>query len=293
MKLDDMFGFTGLIITFVMVFGGFMLAGGKLPVIFGALHFELMIIGGAAVGAYILSNDTSTLRHTPKGVRRAFLGPRWTAQDHQDLLCLMYELLRFARNSPIILEEHIEDPAASSVFQRYPRILADKGAVGLIVDTMRSASLNYDDPFQVEDMLTKRINLMREEGMQVANALQHTADALPALGIVAAVLGIIKTMAAIDQPPEILGKMIGGALVGTFLGVFLAYGIVGPLATRLGQVMRRDEAFYDVIKAVLVAGMHDHNTSLCLEVGRQASPELLRPSYGDLEMSLRELKAAP
>lgn len=287
-----MIGLAGLAITFVMVFGGFMLAGGKLPVIFSALHFEMIIIGGAAVGAFILSNDTATLRQTPRGIKRAFSGPRWNVQDHQDLLCLMYELLRFARNDPILLEEHIEDPAASSVFRRYPKILADAHAVSLIADTMRSASLNYDDPFQVEDMLSKRINLMREEAMRVTGALQHTADALPALGIVAAVLGIIKTMAAIDQPPEILGKMIGGALVGTFLGVFLAYGIIGPLATRLGSVMRSDEAFYDVIKAVLVAGMHEHSTGLCLEVGRQASPDILRPSYGDLEASLRKIRAA-
>ena len=158
--------------------------------------------------------------------------------------------------------------------------------------TLRSASLNYDDPYQVEDMLTRRINLMKEEAMHVPHALQNMADALPALGIVAAVLGVIKTMASIDQPPEVLGGMIGGALVGTFLGVFLAYGLVAPLAQRLGAVMKQDLAFYDVIKSVLIAGLHHHATNLCVEVGRQAAPEHLRPSFVDVETALRDMKKA-
>lgn len=285
-----MFGFVGIAMTFVMVFGGYMLAGGKLAVITYALPFELMIIGGAAVGAYLLSNDTGTLKHTLGGIRRAFAGPRWVPDDHRDVLCLLYQLLRLARTSPIDLDEHIENPQESAIFQAYPRILADDDTVTLIADTLRSISLNYDDPYQVEDMLTRRINLMRDEGMHVAHALQGTADALPALGIVAAVLGVIKTMAAIDQPPEVLGGMIGGALVGTFLGVFLAYGFVGPLSARLGNVRRQDDAFHEVIKSVLVAGLHQHATNLCVEVGRQASPEPLRPSFSTLETSLRALK---
>ena len=162
----------------------------------------------------------------------------------------------------------------------------------LITDTLRSASLNYDDPYQVEDMLARRIALMKEEAMHVPHALQNMADALPALGIVAAVLGVIKTMGAIDQPPEVLGGMIGGALVGTFLGVFLAYGLVAPLSQRLAAVMKQDLAFYEVIKSVLIAGLHQHATNLCVEVGRQAAPEHLRPSFTEVESALREMKKA-
>lgn len=287
-----MSGVLGIAVTFVMVFGGYLLAGGHLAVIMHSLPFELMMIGGAAVGAYVLSNDMATLKHTLGGIRRAFAGPRWTADDHRDVLCLLYQLLRLARANPIDLEEHIEHPQDSAIFAAYPRILADEDTVSLIADTLRSTSLNYDDPYQVEEMLTRRINLVRNEGMHVAHALQSTADALPALGIVAAVLGVIKTMSAIDQPPEVLGRMIGGALVGTFLGVFLSYGLVGPLATRLGNVRRQDEAFHEVIKSVLVAGLHQHATNLCVEVGRQSSPEPLRPSFAMLEASLRELKKA-
>ena len=287
-----MFGAIGIVLTVVMVFGGFILAGGHIEVILHSLPHEMMIIGGAAIGSFVLGNDSGTLKHSVGGLLRAFKGPRWTEADHQDVLCLLYQLLRLARSSPVELEEHIERPHESAIFAAYPKILADEEAVTLMTDTLRSASLNYDDPYQVEEMLSRRIASMRNEGMHVPHALQNMADALPALGIVAAVLGVIKTMASIDQPPEVLGRMIGGALVGTFLGVFLAYGFVAPLAQRLGAVMRQDESFYDVIKSVLVAGLHQHATNLCVEVGRQASPDPLRPSFVSVETALREIKRA-
>ncbi|WP_378941362.1 flagellar motor stator protein MotA [Paracoccus sp. R86501] len=287
-----MFGFVGIILTMVMVFGGYLLAGGKMGVITHALPFEMMMIMGAAIGAYLLSNDSHTLKATIGGLIRAFKGPKWTAQDHQDVLCLMFQLLKIARENPVALEQHIETPAESPIFAAYPRLQADHHVVSLIADTLRSASLNYDDPYQVEDMLTRRIATMKEEEMHVPHALQNMADALPALGIVAAVLGVIKTMSSIDQPPSVLGKMIGGALVGTFLGVFLSYGFVAPLANRLGGVVKQDMGFYDVIKSVLVAGLHQHATPLCVEVGRQSVPEHVRPSFDTLEGALRELKKA-
>ncbi|MDO5648394.1 flagellar motor stator protein MotA [Paracoccus sp. (in: a-proteobacteria)] len=287
-----MFGFVGIIVTMVMVFGGYLLAGGKMGVILASLPFEMMMIMGAAIGAYVLANDGHTLKATVGGLVRAFKGPKWTAQDHQDVLCLLFQLLKIARDNPVALEGHIENPAESPVFSAYPRLVADHNIVSLIADTMRSASLNYDDPYQVEDMLNRRIATLREEEMHVPHALQNMADALPALGIVAAVLGVIKTMSSIDQPPEILGKMIGGALVGTFLGVFLSYGFVAPLANRLGGVVKQDLGFYDVIKSVLIAGMHQHATNLCVEVGRQTTPEHFRPSFDVLETALRDLKKA-
>ena len=287
-----MFGIIGIVLTFAMVFGGYMLAGGKMGVITHSLPFEMMMIGGAAVGSFLLSNDGSVIKHTLPGIMRAFKGARWHEADNTQVLCLLFQLLKLARANPVELEEHVENPQASAIFQQYPAILKDDQAVTLITDTLRSISLNYDDPYQVEDMLTRRINLMKDEAMHVAHALQNMADALPALGIVAAVLGVIKTMAAIDQPPAVLGGMIGGALVGTFLGVFLAYGLVAPLAQRLGAVMKQDLAFYDVIKSVLIAGLHQHATNLCVEVGRQAAPEHLRPSFVEVENALRDMKKA-
>ncbi|MDO5621671.1 MAG: flagellar motor stator protein MotA [Paracoccus sp. (in: a-proteobacteria)] len=287
-----MFGMIGIVVTFAMVFGGYLLAGGHLEVILYSLPYEMMMIGGAAVGAFLLSNDKSVLKQTPKSLVSCFKGPRWHHQHHEQVLCLLFQLLRLARANPVELEEHVENPQESEIFLAYPDILADENAVTLITDTLRSASLNYDDPYQVEDMLTRRLSTMRDEAMHVPHALQTTADALPALGIVAAVLGVIKTMSAIDQPPEVLGKMIGGALVGTFLGVFLAYGFVAPLAQRLAAIRREEMNFYEVIKAVLVAGLHQHATNLCIEVGRQAASDHARPSFVEVEEALREVKKA-
>ena len=204
----------------------------------------------------------------------------------------MFQLIRIARSNPVELDQHIEDPEASSIFRAYPKILADEEAVALICDTLRSASMNYDDPHQVEEVLTKRIEKSYVEAQHSAHTLQTMADGLPALGIVAAVLGVIKTMASIDQPPEILGKMIGGALVGTFLGVFLAYGIVGPFANRVKAVIDEDQHFYNLIREVMVAALHNHAPNVCVEVGRQNTPSNLRPSYNELEGALKASKAS-
>ena len=180
------------------------------------------------------------VKHTTKDIGKVFKGPKWSHDDYKDLLCLLFELIRLARQNPVAIEEHIEDPENSSIFSRYSKIIEDKEATALICDTMRSASMNYDDPHQVEDVLEKRIEANMHHSLHSSHALQTVADGLPALGIVAAVLGVIKTMASIDQPPEVLGKLIGGALVGTFLGVFLAYGIVGPFASKVKAVVEED-----------------------------------------------------
>lgn len=285
-----MFGIIGIVIVFAMVFGGYILAGGKLGPILKALPFEMMMIGGAATGAFLISNDKSDVGHTLKDIGKVFKGAKWSKDDYQDLLCLLFELVRMGRQNAVGLEEHIEGPEESDIFTKYPKILADKGAVELICDTLRSASLNYDDPIQVEEILEKRLEAKEHHALHPAHALQNMADALPALGIVAAVLGVIKTMASIDQPPEILGKMIGGALVGTFLGVFLAYAFVGPFANRVKGVVEQDHMFYTIIREVLVANLHNHAINLCIEVGRQNTPSGMRPSFNDLDEALKALK---
>lgn len=285
-----MLGFIGIAIIFVMVFGGYILAGGKLGIILKALPFEMMMIGGAAIGAFLISNDMSVVKHTAKDIGKVFKGAMWRPTDYRDLLCLLFELIRLARNNPVGLEEHVENPQASAIFGRYPKIQKDHEAVDLICDTFRAASMNYDDPHQVEEVLDKRMEANQHHALHSSHALQSMADALPALGIVAAVLGVIKTMGSIDQPPEVLGKMIGGALVGTFLGVFLAYGIVGPFASRVKAIVDEDAHFYQLIREVLIANLHNHPANICIEVGRQNTPHSVRPSFGDVEEALRGLK---
>jgi len=260
-----MIGIVGIVVVFAMVFGGYVFAGGKLEIIMHAAPHEMVIIFGAAIGAFVIGNDKHGIVSTLKDIAKVFKGPHWKPRDFQDLLCLMFQLIRIARANPVELDQHIEDPAASAIFQTYPRILADDEAVALICDTLRSASMNYDDPHQVEEVLSKRIEKHYAEAQHSAHALQTMADALPALGIVAAVLGVIKTMASIDQPPEILGKMIGGALVGTFMGVFLAYGLVAPFAARVKAVIDEDQNFYNLIQEVMVAALHNHAPNVCFE----------------------------
>ncbi len=285
-----MLGLVGIVVILVMVFGGYMLAGGKMGIIMKALPFEMIMIGGAAVGAFLISNDISAVKQTIRDVGKVFKGPRWKPEDYRDLLCLLFELIRMARANPVALEEHIESPETSAIFGKYPRIVQDHEAMDLICDTMRAASMNYDDPHQVEEVLDKRMEATLHHAMHSSHALQTVADALPALGIVAAVLGVIKTMGSIDQPPEVLGKMIGGALVGTFLGVFLAYGLMGPFAARVKSVVEEDTHFYQLIREVLIANLHRHPANICIEVGRQNTPHHVRPAFSDLEEAMRGLK---
>ena len=285
-----MIGIVGIVIVFVMLFGGYLAAGGKMGIILKALPFEMMMIGGAAVGAFLIANGMDAVKQTLRDIGKVFKGPRWHREDYRDLLCLLFELIRIARANPIAVEEHIESPQTSALFGRYPRILADREAVELICDTMRSASMNYDDPHQVEEVLEKRMEANLHHAMHSSHALQTVADGLPALGIVAAVLGVIKTMGSIDQPPEVLGKLIGGALVGTFLGVFLSYCFVGPFASKVKAVVEEDHHFYQLIREVLVANLHNHAANICIEVGRQNTPHHCRPSFADLEDAMKSLK---
>lgn len=285
-----MIGIIGIIVIFAMVFGGYLAAGGKLTIILKSLPFEMMMIGGAATGAFLISNDIPAVKHTMKDIAKVFKGAKWKSEDYRDLLCLLFSLIRIAKSSPIELERHTEDPQSSEVFGKYPKVLGDKEAIDLICDTLRSASMNYDDPHQVEEILDKRMEANHHHAMHSSHALQTVADGLPALGIVAAVLGVIKTMGSIDQPPEVLGKLIGGALVGTFLGVFLAYGLVGPFAAKLQAVTEEDSHFYHLIREVLVANLHEHAATVCIEVGRQNTPSHKRPNFSELEAALKELK---
>ena len=287
-----MLGIVGVICVFVLVFGGYALSGGKFGIIFKALPYEMTMIGGAAIGAFLIANDGGTVKHAIKDVGKVFKGVRWKPEDYRDLLCLLFELIRLARSNPVAIEEHIEAPDDSSIFSRYPKIQSDKEAVALICDTLRSASMNYDDPHQVEEVLEKRMEGLKHHSLHSSHALQTMADGLPALGIVAAVLGVIKTMGSLDKPPDVLGKLIGGALVGTFLGVFLSYGLVGPFASKLVAIEEEDAHFYQLIREVLVANLHNHSTNICIEVGRQNTPAHMRPTFADLEEALKEAKQA-
>jgi chemotaxis protein MotA len=286
-----MIGIVGIVIIFVMVFGGYTLHGGKLGIVLEAAPWELIMIGGAAAGAFVLANDVASIKQTLRDVGKVFKGAKWKPDDYRDLLCLLFELIRLAKANPVGLEEHVENPDASAIFGKYPKIQQDHAIVELICDTLRAASMNYDDPHQVEEVLEKQLEANLHHALHSSHALQSIADGMPALGIVAAVLGVIKTMGSIDQPPEILGAMIGSALVGTFMGVFMAYGLVGPFAAKVKAVVEEDAHFMKLVREVLVANLHRHPPNICIEVGRQNTPHQFRPSFSALEDALRAVKS--
>ncbi len=285
-----MLGIVGILITMVFVFGGYMAAGGQMAIIFHALPFEMSMIGGSAVGAFLLANDGHTIKHTLHDLKVVFKGASRKKEDYKELLMFMYELLKTARVSPIMIESHIDKPQESALFQKYPKLLKDDLALSMICDYMRVIGMSVDDPHQMDDMIEKELEKRLEESLHSSHALQTMADGLPALGIVAAVLGVIKTMASIDQPPEVLGKMIGGALVGTFLGVFLSYGLVAPMASRLKGVYETDHQYYVLIKNILVAYLHKHQPVTCAEIARKNVPASCRPGFLEMEEALRGVK---
>jgi chemotaxis protein MotA len=279
----------GLVFLLACVFGGYLLAGGHLEPILKALPLEMLIIGGSAAGAFVMSNSMHDVKHTLGNAAKTIKGPKFGKQDYVDLCTLLYKLLRVAQSKGAAgLEPHIENPKDSAIFSAFPKVAADHHAVSVICDYLRMIGMNADDPHQIEDVMAKELKKIREEELHSAHALQNMADALPALGIVAAVLGVIKTMGSIDKPPSVLGAMIGGALVGTFLGVLLAYGMVGPLAARLKGVLEEEAKFLEVIRAILVAHLHGNAPQVAVEVGRKVVPSPLMPSFQALETALQE-----
>ena len=282
-----MFQIIGIVLLFAMVFGSYMLAGGNFGVILHALPHEMMAIGGAAIAAFLISNNGSVIKATLGGLGKSFAGPKWKASDYRDLLSLLFQLTKTMKSKGVIaLESHIENPKESAIFTRFPKIMKDHFAIDFICDTLRMMTMNLEDPHQVEDAMEKQLEKHHHEALAPAHALQNMADALPALGIVAAVLGVIKTMGSITEPPEVLGGMIGGALVGTFLGVFLAYGLVGPLASRLKAIVEEEGAFHKIIQSVLVAPLHGNAAQISVELGRTDIPSPAQPTFAQLEEAL-------
>ena len=282
-----MFQIIGIVLLFALVFGSYIISGGNMGVILHALPHEMMCIGGAAVASFLIANSMPVIKATGGSFGKAFKGPKWKATDYRDLLSLLFLLTKTMKSKGVIaLESHIENPKESTIFSRFPRILHDHFAVDFICDTLRMMTMNLEDPHQVEDAMEKQLEKHHHEALMPSHAMQSLADALPALGIVAAVLGVIKTMGAITEPPEILGEMIGSALVGTFLGVFLAYGLVGPMATRMKDVIEEEGSFYKIIQSVLVAHLHGNAAQISVEIGRGSVPSEAQPSFLELEEAL-------
>lgn len=281
----------GLIIVLVMVFGGYIIAGGKMSIILHSLPYEMMMIGGGSFGAFIIANKGVVIKKTGKAFKKALKGPQFHAEDYKEVLCVLFLLCKLMKSKGMIaVEQHIEKPEESSIFSQFPGVLKDHFAVDLICDTLRTLTMGMENPHQIEDIIEKKIEKHHHEAGKAGHALQTVSDGLPAIGIVAAVLGVIKTMASINEPPAILGAMIGGALVGTFLGVFLSYCLVGPLAGKALQCVDEEQQFYFLIRDVLVAHLKGAAPQVSMEIGRGNIPTHYQPSFLEMEEATSNLK---
>jgi chemotaxis protein MotA len=281
----------GIAFLLACVFGTFVITGGAIGPLMGSMPFELLTIGGAAIGVLVAGNSMHDLKHTLADFKKIIKGSQFHQTDYVDLLCLLFYLVKLAATKgSMALEAHIENAPESPVFQYFPKILANQYVTNMVCDYLRMVGMNADDPHQIEDIMARELKKTLKESLHGAHALQNMADGLPALGIVAAVLGVIKTMGHISQPPSVLGEMIGDALTGTFLGVLLAYGVVGPFSVRLTAVVEEDAKYFEVVRAVLVAHLHGNAPPVSVETGRKMVPNQYMPNFQELEETLQNLK---
>ena len=272
----------GLLVVILVVFGGLLVSGG--PAIFSALPLELGLIGGAALGTVLIGNAPAVAREALGGFAKAMKGPKWQQADYGALLATLHELTRRAQRGGIIaIESDIEQPEQSALFQANEKLLKDEAARELICDSFRLMALDPSTRDRIEGQMDETISAIVQQRHRAVSALHTLADALPALGIVAAVLGIIKTVGVIDQSPGVLGEMIAAALLGTFLGVFLAYGIVGPVASRFGQIVEEDTHYLDQIRIVLSGFAKGLAPTTAIEIARGSLPADIRPSLSALD----------
>ena len=285
-----MFFFVGLAVVFGAVLGGYVLAGGKMAPIIKAAPFEFIIIAGAAVGAALVGNSFDIFKAAMGGIGKCISGPKWKQEDYLNLIVMVGKLLAVMKKEGVVaLEAHVEYPDSSPIFGEFPKLAKDHSIVQMICDPLRLAIISQGnlDADAVDDIMKTAIKLHHHEAMRAPAALTTMAGSMPALGIVACVLGVVKTMGAIDQPPAVLGALIGAALVGTMLGVFLSYGMFEPFAGRLGQIVDEESQVYNVIHQMLVANLKGHPQPVVIEAARACISHHNQPSFSEVFDSLR------
>lgn len=275
----------GLIILMGFVFGLYVLHGGSLEVILKAAPIELGIILGAGLGATIIGNDVRTLKGLALGFKRVFTGSTVGSGDYLDAIFLVAGLMKtLQKKGARALENDIENPTSSQIFVAYPNVLRDAQLLSLITSTLRLLIISSNNAkwHDVEHVMETAIGAVHKERLRPVVALEKLASGLPALGIVACILGIVKTMASIDSPPSVLGALIASALVGTFLGVFLAYGLVEPLSIRLKRIVNQEMELFHVVQQIIVGTIAGHSQPLIIEAARASIEPSLQPSFEDV-----------
>ncbi|AOU97209.1 flagellar motor stator protein MotA [Acidihalobacter yilgarnensis] len=276
----------GFLIVTGSVVGGYILSHGDLATLLQP--YELLIIGGSAFGAFMISNPMSLIMKTFKGVPTLMGGSKYGKATYLDLLTLMYDLFTKARKEGLMaVESDIEEPENSEIFSKYPKITKNHHALEFIVDYMRLIVSGGMNPFELDNLMSLELETHHHESHQTSNALTRVADGLPGFGIVAAVLGVVITMGSLDQPPQVIGMHVAAALVGTFLGILLAYGFVGPLAVALEHRAQEEANFFECIKTCILAQVQGYSPQIAVEFGRKAMYATVRPSFQALEEHLK------
>ena len=279
----------GYVIVCASVFGGFMLTGGHMAVLLQPI--ELLMIGGAAVGAFFVGNNNKAIKATMKALPTVFKGSQYTRAMYMELMSLLFDVLSKVRKEGLMsIEGDIEAPEASPLFSKYPLVLADHHIIEFMADYLRLMVSGNMDAFQIENLMDNEIETHHHEGAVPAHVIAKLGDGLPAFGIVAAVMGVVHTMESVGIPPAELGILIAKALVGTFLGILLAYGFVGPLANLLEQKLDESSKMFQCVKVTLLASLNGYAPALAIEFGRKVLYSTERPSFAELEEHIKKSK---
>lgn len=286
-------GFVGIIIVFIMVFGGFLIAGGNMSVIIKSAPIELMIIAGAALGAYIIANPMKIIKAGFKLSLKAMTAKGPQKPEYLDLLQMLFQLFQtFRKEGPQGVEKHVENPDQSDIFKAYPSVIKNHHAIHYICDTFKMVLSTDLSPYDVDDLMDNDLKAIHAEEHLAQHAIQAVADGFPGLGIVAAVLGIVKTMAHLTEGVEKIGALVAGALVGTMLGVFGAYGLIGPTATKMAADIEAEGRYLACIKAAMVALQRGAPPLVCVEYARRSIMPEERPSFEELDKATKDIKKA-
>jgi len=280
----------GYIVVILSVFGGFALAGGHLSALLQPV--ELLMIGGAAAGAFMVGNGMKAIKATLKALPQTLKGSSYTKVMYMDLMALLYDILAKVRKEGLMtIENDVEEPAASPLFSKYPRVLGDHHVLEFLTDYLRLMVGGNLNTFEIENLMDNEIETHHHEGELPVHVIQRMGDAMPAFGIVAAVMGVVHTMASVGLPPAELGMLIANALVGTFLGILLAYGFVSPLASVLEQKLSESSKMLECVKVTLLASLNGYSPALAVEFGRKVLFSTERPSFAELESHVKRKPA--
>jgi chemotaxis protein MotA len=284
-----MFVIIGYVVICATIFGGYAMAGGHLGGLWQPL--EVLMIFGGALGSFIVGNDNKALKATAKALPSLFKGSKFNKALYMDLLALLFEILaKIRKDGMMSIENDVENPEASPLFSKYPKLLHDHHLTEFITDYLRLMGSGNMDAFQIENLMDSEIETHHMEGHVPAHCIAKLGDALPAFGIVAAVMGVVHTMESLHLPPNELGILIGHALVGTFLGILLAYGFVGPLSGLLEQKLEESTKMYNTVKVTLISSLNGYAPAIAVEFGRKILYSTERPGFAELETHVKQAK---